>query len=63
MVAPRDLPALGEPAMTGRSILTAEAMRAAEQAAIDGGTSVEQLMEGDTSFAAMIVEANNIRRQ
>ena len=31
--------------MTGRPILTAEAMRAAEQAAIDGGTSVEQLME------------------
>lgn len=31
--------------MTGRSILTAEAMRAAEQAAIDRGTSVEKLME------------------
>jgi hydroxyethylthiazole kinase-like uncharacterized protein yjeF len=31
--------------MNGRSILTAEAMRAAEQAAIDGGASVEQLME------------------
>ena len=31
--------------MTGRPILTAEAMRAAEQAAIDGGTSVEKLME------------------
>src|ERR1043165_2431793 len=31
--------------MQGRPILTAEAMRAAEQAAIDGGTSVEQLME------------------
>ena len=31
--------------MNGRPILTAEAMRAAEQAAIDGGTSVEQLME------------------
>ena len=31
--------------MTGRPILTAEAMRAAEQSAIDGGTSVEQLME------------------
>jgi ADP-dependent NAD(P)H-hydrate dehydratase / NAD(P)H-hydrate epimerase len=29
----------------GRPILTAEAMRSAEQAAIDGGTSVEQLME------------------
>src|SRR5438270_4883652 len=31
--------------MNGRPILTAAAMRAAEQAAIDGGTSVEQLME------------------
>ena len=31
--------------MTGRPILTANAMRAAEQAAIDGGTSVETLME------------------
>jgi hydroxyethylthiazole kinase-like uncharacterized protein yjeF len=31
--------------MTSRPILTAEAMRAAEQAAIDGGTSVETLME------------------
>ena len=31
--------------MTGRPILTAERMRAAEQAAIDAGTSVEQLME------------------
>lgn len=31
--------------MSGRPILTAEAMRAAEQAAIDAGTSVEQLME------------------
>jgi len=31
--------------MTGRPILTAEAMRAAEQAAIDGGTTVEELME------------------
>lgn len=31
--------------MTGRPILTADAMRAAEQRAIDGGTSVEQLME------------------
>jgi ADP-dependent NAD(P)H-hydrate dehydratase / NAD(P)H-hydrate epimerase len=31
--------------MSGRPILTADAMRAAEQAAIDGGTSVEQLME------------------
>jgi hydroxyethylthiazole kinase-like uncharacterized protein yjeF len=32
-------------AMTGRPILTAEAMRDAEQAAIDSGTSVEELME------------------
>lgn len=31
--------------MTGRPILTAEAMRAAEQLSIDGGTSVQQLME------------------
>ena len=31
--------------MTGRPILTAEKMRAAEQAAIDGGTSVTELME------------------
>ena len=45
MVAPGDIPALGNAAMNARPILTAEAMRAAEQAAIDGGTSVEQLME------------------
>jgi hydroxyethylthiazole kinase-like uncharacterized protein yjeF len=31
--------------MSGRPILTAEAMRAAEQAAIDRGTGVEELME------------------
>src|SRR5438067_1005842 len=31
--------------MNDRPILTAHAMRAAEQAAIDAGTSVEQLME------------------
>ena len=31
--------------MMGRPILTAEAMRAAEQRAIDGGTSVNELME------------------
>ena len=31
--------------MTGRPILTAEAMRAAEQAVIDGGTKVDELME------------------
>src|SRR5689334_25023484 len=32
-------------AMQGRPILTAEAMRCAEQAVVDAGTSVEQLME------------------
>ena len=31
--------------MAGRPILTAQAMRVAEQAAIDGGTGVEELME------------------
>ncbi|HWU93784.1 MAG TPA: NAD(P)H-hydrate epimerase, partial [Sphingomicrobium sp.] len=31
--------------MTGRPILTADAMRRAEAAAIDGGSSVEELME------------------
>jgi hydroxyethylthiazole kinase-like uncharacterized protein yjeF len=31
--------------MTGRPILTAEAMRSAEQSAIEAGTSVEELME------------------
>ena len=31
--------------MNDRPILTAHAMRAAEQAAIDAGTSVEELME------------------
>lgn len=31
--------------MTGRPILTAEAMRAAEQSAIDGGATVEDLMD------------------
>jgi ADP-dependent NAD(P)H-hydrate dehydratase / NAD(P)H-hydrate epimerase len=45
MVAPSNLPALDGPAMHGRPILTAQAMRAAEQAAIGGGTGVEQLME------------------
>ena len=45
MVAPGDIPALGAGAMNERPILTADAMRAAEQAAIDGGASVEQLME------------------
>ena len=44
LVASGDLPALRRGAMT-RPILTAAAMRAAEQAAIDGGTSVETLME------------------
>ena len=45
---PPALVASGDPlALRGamRPILTAEAMRAAEQAAIDGGTSVETLME------------------
>ena len=32
--------------MTGRPILSVEQMRLAEQSAIDGGTTVEQLMEG-----------------
>ena len=45
MVASGDLPALGAAPMTGRPILTAEKMRAAEQRAIAGGTSVEELME------------------
>ena len=45
MVASGDHPALERGAMTGRPILTAAQMRAAEQAAIDGGTSVEELME------------------
>ena len=31
--------------MTGRPILTAHAMRAAEQKSIDAGASVEELME------------------
>src|SRR3954470_19491719 len=42
MVAPGDEPALRAGM---RPILTAEQMRAAEQVAIDGVTSVEQLME------------------
>jgi ADP-dependent NAD(P)H-hydrate dehydratase / NAD(P)H-hydrate epimerase len=49
MVASGDLPALDGAAMTvlpfGRPILTADAMRAAEQEAIDSGTTVEELME------------------
>src|SRR5947209_9424041 len=44
MVASGDNPALRRRAMT-RPILTAEQMRAAEQSAIDRGTSVEELME------------------
>src|SRR6266576_1998821 len=44
MVAPGDAFALDARAMT-RPILTTEQMRAAEQVAIDGGTSIEQLME------------------
>src|SRR5438105_10236105 len=38
-----------------RPILTAEQMRAAEQAAIDGGTSVEELMERAGSALAEAV--------
>ena len=46
MVAPGDAFALDASAMTeGRPILTADAMRAAEQRVIDAGTSVEILME------------------
>jgi hydroxyethylthiazole kinase-like uncharacterized protein yjeF len=46
MVAPGDVLALEARAMTSpRPILTAERMRAAEQAAIDAGTKVEDLME------------------
>src|SRR5262245_58136095 len=46
MVAPGDAFALEAAAMsTGRPILTTEQMRGAEQSAINGGTSVEQLME------------------
>jgi ADP-dependent NAD(P)H-hydrate dehydratase / NAD(P)H-hydrate epimerase len=45
MVESADLPALDAAAMTRRPILTADAMRGAEQAAIEGGISVEQLME------------------
>jgi hydroxyethylthiazole kinase-like uncharacterized protein yjeF len=41
--------------MTGRPILTAEAMRASEQSAIDGGTSVETLMERAGSALAEAV--------
>src|SRR6476661_8105511 len=46
MVESPDLPALDALAMPqARPILTAERIRVAEQAAIDAGTSVEQLME------------------
>ena len=45
MVAPADHFALDDAAMSGRPILTTERMRVAEQAATDGGTSVEALME------------------
>src|SRR5687767_16042257 len=49
------------PAMTGRPILTAAAMRAAEQAAIDGGASVETLMEraGEALAEAIFQYAGN----
>jgi len=43
--------------MTGRPILTADAMRAAEQSAIDAGTSVETLMErAGAALAEAIVQ-------
>lgn len=45
MVAHGNAPALDARPMTGRPILTAEAMRAAEQSAIASGTAVETLME------------------
>jgi hydroxyethylthiazole kinase-like uncharacterized protein yjeF len=47
--------------MTGRPILTAEAMRAAEQAAIDSGTRVETLMEraGAALAEAVVQYAGN----
>ncbi len=47
--------------MTGRPILTAAAMRAAEQAAIDGGASVETLMEraGEALAEAIFQYAGN----
>ena len=41
--------------MTGRPILTAAAMRAAEQATIDGGTKVETLMERAGEALAEVV--------
>ena len=47
--------------MTGRPILTAEAMRAAEAAAIEAGTSVETLMEraGQALAEAVFLYAGN----
>ena len=47
--------------MTGGPILTADAMRAAEQAAIDGGASVETLMEraGEALAEAVFQYAGN----
>jgi ADP-dependent NAD(P)H-hydrate dehydratase / NAD(P)H-hydrate epimerase len=45
MVALGNAPALNAAAMQGRPILTAQAMRSAEQASIDSGTPVETLME------------------
>ncbi len=45
MVASRDRLALDRAVMPGRPILTAAAMRSAEEAAIAAGSSVEQLME------------------
>jgi hydroxyethylthiazole kinase-like uncharacterized protein yjeF len=48
--------------MTGRPILTAQAMRAAEQAATDGGASVESLMEraGAALAEAVFQYAGNV---
>lgn len=45
MVALGDAPALNAALMQGRPVLTADSMRSAERSAIDGGTSVETLME------------------
>src|SRR5690349_6844277 len=54
MVAPGDEPALRGRRM-GRPILTAEQTRDAEQAAIDAGASVEQLMERAGAALAEVV--------
>ena len=54
MVAHGDAAALNAAPMHGRPVLSAEAMRSAEQAAVDRGTSVETLME---SAGAALAEA------